>query len=229
MNWSLSRGASWLLSVVAGEGTATKRRKSFVRHPSSHLPSHPPPFHLLPRLRPPLPPLRSRPARASGRCTLDTSRRTGSSPWEDNVPPVTLLHLQPALKLNQTFYTQRFRKSDDSHRNKLLMNTFHSVGGIWGLIIIGVGIYLQQPAGLLRLEVERKHFRVADVFKTNKPHWALGCNPKMDWHHVDVSPRNSLSLCRNKSVSPLSPAACSECSSKTPHWCQEDKILNWFV
>jgi len=53
-----------------------------IRHLSSRPPSRRPPPPLRPRPPLPLPPQTSRRPRPPERCTLGTSRQTGSSPWE---------------------------------------------------------------------------------------------------------------------------------------------------
>lgn len=58
-----------------------EQHESFIRRQSSHLPPHPPLFHLLPRPHLRLPPLMSHPAHPSGRHTLCRSTQTGNSPW----------------------------------------------------------------------------------------------------------------------------------------------------
>lgn len=107
--------ASWLFCVDAERRMAeNKLDKSFIRHLSSHLPSHPPPFHLLPRPPLHLPPLMSHPAHPSAMHTLDTSTQTGSFPWEERafshiVLPLTIAAITNILPLLLQIWSSKTR------------------------------------------------------------------------------------------------------------------------
>lgn len=112
--WSLFSWASWLLSLVGGMGTVENNMsKSFIRHPSSHLL-----FHLLPRLLLPLLPLMSHPAHPSGRCTLDTSRQTGSLSCKKKTFHQSQCCTSNNNWINQTFYFLLTGKSGTAHKSR---------------------------------------------------------------------------------------------------------------